>query len=257
MKKILLALALFASFAVNCSAQNLTTVSGSNITDINGARLAAGQLCFLITDQSDQPISVSIGGGGQALRRGYCSPIAAGVVTTFTVPNPANTLPSGIYYRVTVKDSSSGLEVLRYTQVSFTGATFNFDNYAPQNLGTPAPLSGNSVTGNLSVTGNVAATGTVTGTNIPSSILQQIFNAGTGLTQRTAFNMLAGVTCSDNAGTLRTDCRAGGLNTVTFAATPAFDASINSMFKLTLTGNVTSSTLSNAIAGEQLSFEIC
>jgi hypothetical protein len=256
MKKLFLLIA-FAFCSLSLHAQNLTTISASNIQDINGAKLASGQLCFLITDQQDTPISVSIGGGGQALKRGYCSPIAAGVVTTFTVPNPANTLPSGIYYRVTVKDSGSGLEVLRYTQVSFTGATFNFDNYAPLNLGTPAPLSGNSVTGNLSVTGNVAATGTVTGTNIPSSILQQIFNAGTGLTQRTAFNMLAGVTCVDNAGTLRTDCRAGGLTAVTFSATPTFDASTSSMFKLTLTANVTGSTLSNAIAGQQLSFEIC
>jgi hypothetical protein len=256
MKKLFLLLVI-AFCSLSLHAQNLTTISASNIQDINGAKLASGQLCFLITDQQDTPISVSIGGGGQALKRGYCSPIAAGVVTTFTVPNPANTLPSGIYYRVTVKDSSSGLEVLRYTQVSFTGATFNFDNYAPLNLGTPAPLSGNSVTGNLSVTGNVAATGTVTGTNIPSSILQQIFNAGTGLTQRTAFNMLAGVTCVDNAGTLRTDCRAGGLTAVTFSSTPTFDASTSSMFKLTLTANVTGSTLSNAIAGQQLSFEIC
>jgi hypothetical protein len=260
MKKILLSFAFVCAalvFSLSANAQNLTTISASNIQDINGTKLASGQLCFLITDQQDNPISVSIGGGGQVLKRGYCSPVTAGVVTTFTVPNPANTLPSGIYYRVTVKDSGSGLEVLRYTQVSFTGATFNFDNYAPLNLGTPAPLSGNSVTGNLSVTGNVAATGTVTGTNIPSSILQQIFNAGTGLTQRTAFNMLAGVTCADNPGTARTDCRAGGLTAVTFSATPTFDASTNSMFKLTLTGNVTSSTLSNAIAGQQLSFEIC
>jgi hypothetical protein len=169
MKKLLLLLA-FALCSLGLHAQNLTTISASNITDINGTKLAGGQLCFLITDQQDNPISVSIGGGGQALKRGYCSPVAAGVVTTFTVPNPASTQPAGIYYRVTVKDSSSGLEVLRYTQVSFTGATFNFDNYAPQNLGTPAPLSGNSVTGNLSVTGNVAATGTMTGSNIPGAI---------------------------------------------------------------------------------------
>jgi hypothetical protein len=239
-------------------AQNLTTVSASNITDINGAKLAAGQLCFLITDQQDNPISVSIGGGGQALRRGYCSPVAAGAVSpTFTVPNPANTLPSGIYYRITVKDSSTGQEVLRYTQVSFTGATFNFDNYAPVNLGSFAPLTGNSVSGNLAVSGNIAATGTVTGSNIPSSILQQIFNAGIGLTQRTAFNCLAGIVCSDNAGTSRTDVRLGSLTTVTFSATPIFDASTAASFKLTLTGNVTSSTLTNAVAGEPINFEIC
>jgi hypothetical protein len=261
MKKLLFAFAIIASFAVGFSndahAQNLTTVSASNITDINGTRLAAGQLCFLITDQQDNPISVSIGGGGQALRRGYCSAVAAGVVTSFTVPTPAATSPAGIYYRVTVKDSSTGQEVLRYTGVTFAGATFNFDNYAPVNLGSFAPLTGNSVSGNLSVTGNVAATGTVTGSNIPSSILQQIFSSGVGQTQRTAFNMMAGLTCSDNAGTSRTDCRLGTLTTVTFSATPTFDASTASTFKLTLTGNVTSSTLSNAVAGEPLAFEIC
>jgi hypothetical protein len=65
MKKLFLGFAFFASFAVNLSAQNLTTVSGSNITDINGSKLAAGQVCFLITDQQDNPISVSIGGGGK------------------------------------------------------------------------------------------------------------------------------------------------------------------------------------------------
>lgn len=262
MKKFVLSFAFVASLAVGFSidahAQNLTTVSASNITDINGARLAAGQLCFLITDSQDNPISVSIGGGGQALKRGYCAPIAAGAVTpTFTVPNPAATLPSGIYYRVTVKDSSTGQEVLRYTGVSFTGATFNFDNYAPVNLGSFAPLSGNSVSGNLAVSGNIAATGTVTGSNISSSMLQQIFNAGIGLTQRTAFNCLAGIVCSDNTGTSRTDVRLGSLTTVAFSATPTFDASTAASFKLTLTGNVTSSTLSNAVAGEPISFEIC
>jgi hypothetical protein len=258
MKRSILAFALFATFAVNLHAQNLTTVSATNITDINGTKLAAGQLCFLITDQQDNPISVSIGGGGQALKRGYCSPVTIGAVTpTFTVPNPASTLPSGIYYRVTVKDSSTGQEVLRYTGVTFTGATFNFDNYAPVNLGSFAPLSGNSVSGNLAVSGNIAATGTITGSNIPSSILQQIFNAGVGLTQRTAFNCLAGIVCSDNTAASRTDVRLGSLTTVAFSATPTFDASTAASFKLTLTGNVTSSTLSNAVAGEPISFEIC
>jgi hypothetical protein len=258
LKKLLLFSALLCVLCGSVFAQNLTTVSASNITDINGSKLAAGQLCFLITDQSDNPISVSIGGGGQALKRGYCGTVAAGVVTpTFTVPNPSATSPSGIYYRVTVRDSSTGQEVLRYSLVSFTGATFNFDNYAPMNLAQGSPLSGTSVTGNLSVTGNVAATGTVTGSNIPSSILQQIFSSGVGQTQRTAFNMIAGLTCSDNAGTSRTDCRLGTLTTVTFSATPTFDASTASTLKLTLTGNVTSSTLSNAVAGEPINIEIC
>jgi hypothetical protein len=44
---------------------------------------------------------------------------------------------------------------------------------------------------------------------------------------------------------------------VTFSATPTFDASSLSLFKITLTGNVTSSTLSGAFSGQMLTFEIC
>jgi len=93
--KKLISLFAFACLSLEFAhAQNLTSVSASNIQDINGAKLAAGQLCFLITNQSDVPISVQVGGGGQALKRGYCSPVTAGAATGFTVPNPANTLPS-------------------------------------------------------------------------------------------------------------------------------------------------------------------
>ena len=173
------------------------------------------------------------------------------------MPNPSATSPSGIYYRVTVKDSSTGQEVLRYSLVSFTGATFNFDNYAPTNLAQGAPLSGTTVSGNLSGNGNATFTGSVTGSNIPSSILQQIFSAGVGQTQRTGVNFFAGLTCSDNGSTLRTDCRQGQLNTVTFSATPVFDCSLGSVQKLTLTGNVTSSSLANCQAGQLVTFEIC
>jgi hypothetical protein len=47
------------------------------------------------------------------------------------------------------------------------------------------------------------------------------------------------------------------LNTVAFSATPTFDASLGNTQKITLTGNVTSSTLSNASAGQWLYFLIC
>ena len=224
--------------SIDAQAQNLTTVSASNITDINGAKLAAGQLCFLITDQQDNPISVSIGGGGQALRRGYCSPVAAGVSPTFTVPNPASTLPGDLLSR-TVKDSSTGQEVLRYTCVTFTGATFNFDNYAPVNLGS-CGAQRQQRSGNLAVTGT-SQPRERSRDRIFLSILQQIFSSGVGQTQRTGVNFFSGLTCSDNGGTLRTDCRQGKINTLTFSATPTFDCSLGSVQKLTLTGNVTGS----------------
>jgi hypothetical protein len=49
----------------------------------------------------------------------------------------------------------------------------------------------------------------------------------------------------------------GAVNTVTFSATPTFDASLGNTQKITLTANVTSSTLSNATAGQTINFLIC
>jgi hypothetical protein len=156
----------FALLMLTCAvatAQNWTTVSAANITDLNQQKLAVGQLCFLGTDQNDTPISFSVGGGGQVLKRAFCAAVTNGVVASFTIPNPANTAPAGIYYRVTARDVNSGQEVLRYNQVSFTGTTFNFDNYAPLNLGQFSPLTGNAVSGNLSVNGNLSVTGSFSG----------------------------------------------------------------------------------------------
>lgn len=48
-----------------------------------------------------------------------------------------------------------------------------------------------------------------------------------------------------------------GQSTVTFSATPVFNANLANAFKLTLTGNVTSSTLTHADAGQMIQFEIC
>jgi hypothetical protein len=46
-------------------------------------------------------------------------------------------------------------------------------------------------------------------------------------------------------------------NTVTFSATPTFNAGICNGFKITLTANVTSSTLSGALIGEPIFIEVC
>jgi len=164
MKKLVL-LAMMLACALPLSAQNWTTVTATNITDLNQQKLAIGQLCFLGTDQNDVPISFNVGGGGQVLKRAFCSAVTNGIASTFTVPNPAGTTPAGIYYRVTVKDVNSGQEVLRYNQVTFTGASFNFDNFAPTNLGQFAPLTGTAVSGNLSVNGNLSITGSFSGSS--------------------------------------------------------------------------------------------
>lgn len=174
MKKIILMV--MVACAIPAATQNWTTVSATNITDLNQQKLATGQLCFLGTDQNDVPVSFNVGGGGQILKRPFCASVANGAVSSFTVPNPVNTAPAGIYYRVTVKDVNTGQDVLRYTQVSFSGTTFNFDNYAPVVTGQFSPPSGNAVNGNLSVSGNAAITGTLAASNIPGGQL----DTGTG-----------------------------------------------------------------------------
>jgi len=47
------------------------------------------------------------------------------------------------------------------------------------------------------------------------------------------------------------------LTTVTFSATPTFDASLGNSFKMTLTANVTSSTISSAQTGEFITLLLC
>jgi hypothetical protein len=49
----------------------------------------------------------------------------------------------------------------------------------------------------------------------------------------------------------------GGLNNVSFNATPAFDFSKGNTQMITLTGNVTSSTVVNAAAGQAMVFIVC
>jgi hypothetical protein len=48
-----------------------------------------------------------------------------------------------------------------------------------------------------------------------------------------------------------------GFSSVAYSATPTFDAGTASTFKMTLTGDVSSATLANAVAGQMLSFVLC
>ena len=110
------------------------------------------------------------------------SPVATGAVTAFTVPNPVNTTPAGVYYRVTVRDSSTGQEVLRYAQVTFSGGAFNFDAYAPVSIGSFTPPTGTATPGNLTVNGNLNVTGSLTGAVLAFSNLSGTIGANQNAT---------------------------------------------------------------------------
>jgi hypothetical protein len=97
MKKFIF-MVMLAAIALPGAGQSWTTISATNITDLNQQKLAAGQLCFLATDQNDNPINIGVGGGGQLLRRPLCGTVANGVAASFTVPNPAQTSPAGVKF---------------------------------------------------------------------------------------------------------------------------------------------------------------
>jgi hypothetical protein len=48
-----------------------------------------------------------------------------------------------------------------------------------------------------------------------------------------------------------------GVDAVAFSATPTFDASAGSIITMTLTGNVTSSTITNSLSGQIIAFSLC
>jgi hypothetical protein len=97
-----------------------------------------------------------------------------------------------------------------------------------------------------------SGTATPTGLSAPSNLFR-IANDGSV----SFFGSLGTTTISSNGKLTLPSSVSSAVNAVGFSASPAFDASLGNTQKITLTGNVTSSTLSNATAGEQINFIIC
>jgi len=131
--------------------QNYTTVTATKIQYANQQLIPKGTLCFQATDQNDAPISFQVGGGGQVVTSPVCVAVVNGVSGTLSLPNPANTTPANILYRITANDTSRTVYTCRGAQLS--GASFNFDTFACQNAPYPAP--GGVVQGPLTVNGNI------------------------------------------------------------------------------------------------------
>ena len=94
------------SLAVTARAQNTIAVSAANIQGVNGTKLASGSLCFQGTDQNNNIIAFQVGGGGAIVTNAFCTSVTNGAITTFNVPNPANTTPVNIRYHITVVQGS-------------------------------------------------------------------------------------------------------------------------------------------------------
>lgn len=133
MKKLLLSIVLALCAASVSYAQNTIAVSAANIQGINGARLTSGSLCFQGTDQNNNNITFQVGGGGAVVTTPFCTAITAGVISTFNIPNPANTSPVNIRYHIQIKQGTRLLSDLPgvYMCVEAGACTspyqFNFD----------------------------------------------------------------------------------------------------------------------------------
>jgi len=154
-------------------AQNMTTFSASKIQDGAGNLLPSGVLWVQGTDANNTPISFQCGGGGQVHRAPFPpggATVTNGAITSFSVCNPANTVPAGIFYHVWVVDSTVGSRTLGQKiiddgLVQWVSSPFNFDNYVPT-AAVSLPASG-SLPGNLSVGGNGSFTGAISANNFP------------------------------------------------------------------------------------------
>lgn len=96
--------------------------------------------------------------------------------------------------------------------------------------------------------------GTFTSGTVISNYTRVSYTIGSG-GGTLGFNLLGYVTAPSGGGTLSSYSNFGS---VTFSATPTFDGSSNTdTFKITLTGDVTSSTFSNGVSGHTYTFIVC
>lgn len=101
-----------------------------------------------------------------------------------------------------------------------------------------------------------AATATVSVATAANGRVITADGAGNVKDSGTLLTALAPLAAPTFTGLTTTAALKTGVTTVSFSATPTFNASLGNNFLITLTNNVVSSTLSSAVAGQLLMFEI-
>lgn len=113
---------------------------------------------------------------------------------------------------------------------------FNF-SLLDQIFGGSKTVPGLSVSGNITVTGSVTA-GSFSGIDGAFFLTSALFNVANGIPQLNSAGLIPASLLASQ-----------GINVVAFSATPVFNALNGQGFKITLTGNVTSSTFANGTQG--------
>lgn len=159
---------------------------------------------------------------------------------------------SFIYYRGTLECEVSGI-VARQSYIAVM--EYDFDGLAP-NTGTAIILSDSQ----MAPAADSGGVYSITNASIAVHLI--------GASSITPYPTITSATkiFTSNGNTLPNDARSNDtffalgtlVDTVPFSATPTFDMTLNgSTKKITLTGDVTSSTITNPVPGEEITFEIC
>jgi hypothetical protein len=173
MKKIisLLALVLATTFCAHAQA-TFATVSGSNVQDSTGSKLASGTITFAPVNNAGKPLSFRAGGSGQVIS----SPVNATVTNgafSIQLADTTQTFPANVCYAVTVTNNVTGQSILGpgYSCVQMSSSwcsqannleTCNFDSYMPNNQAGVVDAAPSLTVGNVVSGGNAAAS--ITGT---------------------------------------------------------------------------------------------
>lgn len=141
----------------------ITTATANEISDPSGNGIT-GKFCAYATDQNDNPLAFTVASTYQAMKATTCVGVTAGQFTaTYRLANPAATNPAGIYYHVTVTNTSTN-QSTQYPKVLITvpntQTSWDWSSFVP-NTG-PATLPVVTVTGPQGPVG-AAGAGFITG----------------------------------------------------------------------------------------------
>ncbi len=173
--------------------------------------------------------------------------VAGDVNVTVGSAGTAGTFSGGVT-GISATGSAVGLHGIGSTGIQGNGGSYGVYGIGPYGVFGVGSSSGAGVYGTASGTGS-GVYGTTSGTSAG------VYGAATG----SGYGVYGtgGVDAGYFDGNVQvTKSLASGINTVAFSATPTFDCSLGNIQTITLTGNVTSSTLANCTAGEILVFDI-
>lgn len=178
--KYLLSVLLLLSAAA-CAVASTTTISASNITDLNGRKIAAAKLCFLPVDAA----GIAIGyrsGTAQIMPIKKCGQVSNGALqSSFAVFDSSSTVPTNMRYHITLTPAFNTVNVIRdFGTTTITGSTWTLDTFDPDATVLPALYTASSTSGSFYVNGDLTFTGTLIGT-VPVSTLSSSVSTVNGV----------------------------------------------------------------------------